>query len=509
MRALPLLLVPLLACAPEDGTSATDATVDDTDRVDATDTPVDDTDGPRAHSDSDVADTDDTDDTDDGLPAYPGPADYDPNHTITVHLHGFILGLEPDTGPYGYRTGGGPIADGLRRYADLPSYTDGLDGPDHVEGTHYYGIEPPDTFTADEIARVEALQGVPRYAEIIAIQARHALDDAPDATGINLTCHSMGCLVSRYLIEHDVEGLVSDGAIKRWVTYAGVVSGAGLATQFGWSTSYLSALGIDPIDIEHMGYPWVEANVAWNGMRRQADNTAFHGILVHHVLADDPLLDADFAALPLLDLSNPAERANDGIMWTDDEAFLSVSPRARFVTDEGQDVLPTATFVHVDHFAAREHVGAHLVGAAALVGTRRFEVVVSSLDVGDVGETDSEIAFETTVRWPDADQRFGVDAVIDERTIAHRVAPVVPVHGTSAQPGLVLHSAMVFDEDTAVELALTVREVDRYPFVGIREGGPNDVLGTDVLTLPIEDGTVDVTLGAVTVHLATRVLTVP
>ena len=79
------------------------------------------------------------------------------------------------------------------------------------------------------------------------------------AEGVNLTCHSMGCLISHYIIENDVEKLASEGKLRRWVSFAGVVGGAKLADldRGKWLDPLAKLLGYDLIDVEHMSYDWV------------------------------------------------------------------------------------------------------------------------------------------------------------------------------------------------------------------------------------------------------------
>ena len=59
------------------------------------------------------------------------------------------------------------------------------------------------------------MSGVPRYAAIVGKYARYVMQRS-GAEGVNLTCHSMGCLISHYIIENDVEKLASEGKIRRW-----------------------------------------------------------------------------------------------------------------------------------------------------------------------------------------------------------------------------------------------------------------------------------------------------
>jgi len=431
---------------------------------------------------------------------------YDPSTTITVHLHGWILDGVVDDGNYGYLTSGGPLADAQRDYGGLPSYVSDVTDPSHVQGAHYYGVIPPDYLTESQVADLDLLEGVPRYAEIIALQARHALAQAPTATGINLTCHSMGCEVSRYIIENDVEELISDQLIKRWVTYAGVVAGAGLAKDLLWTGEFLAALGVDPIDIEHMTYTWFEENVAFDGQRQMGNNPNFEGIIIHHVLASKPTMEAGFLDVPLLDFNNPDKRPNDAIVWTEDEYLHHQPDEARLLVPGGRRLASTRTTVYTDHFGAREDAGGHLPGAAALVGSRRVCLVIDQVEVGSVSEAEPDVAVEWKVRWPWVEEEFGLDVVVDRKAVEHRDAEMAMIDGVLVGEPMFVHSAVVFDEMDELEVTFKAVEVDEYLAAGVDEGRGNDVLAVETLSVPLVDDQQVVNVGPVRLFLSLEVV---
>ncbi len=442
-----------------------------------------------------------------------------PSSTLTLHVHGWIIDGVNDDGEYGYITTGGPIAASHRDYLGVAGVEDRA-APDHVEGMHYYGDDPGPLIPPARVSDIEALEGVPRYALITALQVRSMLASAPTATGVNLTCHSMGCEVTRYLIEHDVEGLIREGVVKRWVTFGGVVAGAELAQVLGSLAQYLTYLTIDPVDVEHMGLDWYEENVAYACDRSVARNPNFSGILVHHVRASGPRMSfdnptgigPDVLNVPLLDVGlNPGQRPNDAIVFTEDAGFTDMLPRARFLSPTGTRLGPSQQTVFADHFAVRDHVGGHLGAAAALSGSRRVVVRATQVVAPDLNEGDLEIALEPTVTWPWAAAHFGLDddARMDQRTVAHRTAPVLRVRaGATAAVDLVVHNAMVFDGQDALTLSLRAVEVDSYRAAGVNEGGQNREIGEETVVVPLQDGTLSLSLGAMTVTLDVDVVSV-
>ena len=152
----------------------------------------------------------------------------DPARTVTIQVHGWNLSGSTKDSTVGDDRGGGDIVDGIRKFSSLPHGQTAPAAPNQIIATEYYGATFPSYYTAADEAEVKALKGIPRYALIVAKYARYVMQRS-GADGINLTCHSMGCLISRYLIENDVGKLASEGRIKRWVSFAGVVNGAALA----------------------------------------------------------------------------------------------------------------------------------------------------------------------------------------------------------------------------------------------------------------------------------------
>ncbi|MCK6528130.1 hypothetical protein L6R50_11430 [Myxococcota bacterium] len=510
-----------------DDDAADDDAADDDTADDDTAPPDDDTAPPDDDTaDDDTAPPDDDTADDDTDPPPPTscvsrpPPVHDPLSTPVIHLHGWILDGAGAEEAYGHDTGGGPHADGVRLYTGFPNGTVDPYAPNQVVGSHYYGTLPPEWYTADDAAEVEALSGIPRYALIVAKQARNLLGRVPTATGIAFTCESMGCEVMRYLLENDVDGLVSDGLPTRWVTYAGVVAGAAMAEPGYLLAEYADLIGLDLVDVDHMSYDWYESNVAaCDHVRTEGNNPAFGGMVVHHVVADRPTFEDAFG-LPLLDLVNPESWPNDGILFSDDQWFHAMAPDARLPTPSGELLASSRSYAWTDHFATRDSDGAHAAGAAALVGSRRFTVVLESiellddrerddaLDLEETGEPPAEVVVETEVRWPWLGEVFGRDPVVDVRRMSHRVVPVYAMEeGATLSPGEAIVDGPVFDEMTSIRLALKALEADWYATHDVFENlfDADESLGEGTLDLPIADGTVTVELERARLTLSTRV----
>ncbi|HNF99895.1 MAG TPA: hypothetical protein PK493_21540, partial [Pseudomonadota bacterium] len=241
-----------------------------------------------------------------------------------------------------------------------------------IIGTEYYGKVFPSYYTAADVAEVSALKGIPRYATIVGKYARYVMQRS-GAEGVNLTCHSMGCLISRYLIENDVAGLASEGKIRRWVSFAGVVAGAKLADldRGKWLDPLASLLGYDLIDVEHMSYDWVQKNAAiYDGKRLDGNNPLFGNILVHHILSTNPKIDTALG-IPLLDVLGSSAVPNDGIVLDDEMYLHDQQPSARWTTPSGTELPVSQSHHFAHHFDITEKVSAQALASAALVGSRR------------------------------------------------------------------------------------------------------------------------------------------
>ncbi len=83
-----------------------------------------------------------------------------------------------------------------------------------TKSTTYYGDTPPNYYSKQDIQDLSTITaqwdgGIPRYALIIAKYAKHLMKQEK-VNRINIVSGSMGSLVTRWMIEKDVEGLASN-----------------------------------------------------------------------------------------------------------------------------------------------------------------------------------------------------------------------------------------------------------------------------------------------------------
>jgi hypothetical protein len=70
----------------------------------------------------------------------------------------------------------------------------------------------------------------------------------------------MGSLVTRWVIEKDLENLASNKKIKSWLSIEGVIRGNHLASKDGLM-SIVNIFQKQPIDTKHMTYDWINQNL--------------------------------------------------------------------------------------------------------------------------------------------------------------------------------------------------------------------------------------------------------
>ena len=212
----------------------------------------------------------------------PAWASHDPNRTATIYVDGFHPEGAARTGVYGAETAD-PLLDRIAALMDFPtsSQPGALLLPNVITTAPYYGDTPPDYYTAQDVADVDAITqawggGVPRYALIVAKYSRHVLD-LSGADQVNFVSASFGSLIVRWLIEKNVEGLAGDGRIARWLTIEGLVAGSWAASQEDL-VGLMEFVQAPSVDVGQMRYAWVEQNL--HTPRTQTDNLLFAGILI-------------------------------------------------------------------------------------------------------------------------------------------------------------------------------------------------------------------------------------
>ena len=461
-------------------------------------------------------------------PALTGEKDYDNATTITVDIHGFSnKGDKLDELVYGADKGCGGMVGALadwgvnRPCGDNP---EGEKAPNQVAKVEYYGAKPAPWLEPDDVAEIEKYPysggplGLQRYALVTAKWIRHKLD-VSGATHVNLLCHSMGCLVTRMMIENNYENLAAENRFVRWVSSAGVLAGARLSRLFDNPSVQdgAEALGLELSDFILMNPDYVmDYAASWDHELHQGNNPLFGGMIIHHVCGTSPLIEEAFG-LPLLDLSNPEDLPNDGILHTVDQYFHSQTGAASFVAPSGHVLSSTRSYVHVDHMNVPDSEATGLLSTAGLfhhrkVSIRLIEVTLlddkeaSGLDdIGDPGTPPAELAIESEVRYdPFVKDTTGKSVLVSEQKLDQRTPePWTQSEGETQTLSALVFEGPVLDGMTSLRLDMKLLEVDWYPRFGIAEWALNvsDSLVEYNGQVPLEDHVIELSNGNVKAKL--------
>jgi len=423
------------------------------------------------------------------LLAAPGRAQ-DPARTATIYVQGFEQAGAASHATFGEDLGD-PLLDDLANLAGMP-VADGRATlrPNVAAMTSYYGDTPPAWYTAAERARLEQVTaqwggGVPRYAQIIADYAGELMRRS-GATQVNFVTTSFGSLIVRWLIEKDVDGLASGRRIARWLSLEGVLAGNWAASR-DRLVGYVQAVEPLPIDVAHMDYDWVDANL--HRPRTQADHPNYAGILMGQIVSTDDSYNR--SALTSLMRSFNEWLPNDGVQAVPDACFQDVTARSRLA-----GLPPTLGWFRNDHFGIQQARGAWAQIATFLTQRRRVTVTMTSARVLDLKEPDqwywdwrpAEVLFECRVHAPAVAARWGIGDAVSTREKEGGVAPLrrYQTKGETQTFTEVLFDDMVLAEERELHLTLRAEEVDydwRYGVFETAQQPSYDDMGSGELTV--------------------------
>jgi hypothetical protein len=442
-------------------------------------------------------------------PDFTGEKEFYNDSTLTIWVHGWS-NTSPNEAIYGQERGCGGILEDMRAYGvDRPctDEPDGQNSPRQMAKFEYFGDTPAEWLSAQQIEEIEQFplggaDTLHRYALITAIYIRRKLDQT-GATHVNLACHSYGCLISRYMMEHNLKGLAGENRFVRWFTSAGVLAGARLARLYDNPNvrDVADLFGISQGDFVVMNPDFVMDNVAvWDHQLHAANSPYLANMLIHHSCGDDPRIQQALG-ITLLDFNNPGDEPNDGIMFTLDTYFHEQDNRNRFVALNGETLLPTRSYVYTDHMAVPETDSSIALAAAALFHKRKVFITLKAVTLKDDFENPlgldvppAELIIEHQVRYnPYLQETFGRNVLISNNRYDYRTPEMfgMDVGQTSTHERLVF-SGPVFDEMDSLWLNVDLLEVDWYPRFGVREliagiGDKHDSLISFTGQVPLTD----------------------
>ena len=406
--------------------------------------------------------------------AGPAAASHDPNRTATIYVHGFDPDGAVRHGVYGDDIHKG-MADSVASLVGVPVSPASL-GPlpvNVVAATTYYGDNAPSYYSPEDVAEIAEVTaqwggGVPRYALIVAKFARSILERS-GADQVNFVSVSFGSLIVRWLIEKDVEGLAGSGKIARWLSVEGVVDG-------NWAASHqdlvdiLSVFDPQPIDVEHMSYDWIAANL--HAPRAEADDPVYAGILLGQVGSTDD--GGTGAALRTAMLAYKDYQPNDGIQGLSDARLQDVALSARLA-----GLPPTEAVFHSDHLGLQQWRSAWAEAATFLTSSRRVTVTITRAQVWNLHEValpfwdwrPAEVLFESRVYSPAAEKRWAVTQPLCAYVKEGAAMPLrLYARAGDTHPfEQVIFDDLVLPEEQELSIELRAVDVDYDPRYGVLE----------------------------------------
>ncbi len=339
--------------------------------------------------------------------------------------------------------------------------------------TPYYGDTPPSYYTPKDIEEVEALEGIPRYALIIAKFARY-MKEKTKAKTIYIVSASMGSLVTRYLIEKDLEHLSSTKSISRWISLEGVIKGNIAASDKGL-LRFAKGAGFfksSAPEVKQMHYSWIKEHLNPNSPYYKDIKIAFESSTDDHL---------NNQAITLL-----KRVANDGVQAVRDTYSEGDYPHI---------------YLHETHTSIDDNLAAWADVISFLSSRKRVKLTLLNAKLDDLHEDrlfygsilPAEIAFSSKVYSPAISQKWGIDRAIDKRALKSWYLPIFKYRdsGVSKEIDYTLFDGLVLSDEKSLRVLITPYEIDFLNLYKIREitgHGSYESLSTAVATIPLKDG---------------------
>ena len=363
-----------------------------------------------------------------------------------------------------------------------------------VSAVDFYGKEVPNYYSQKDADEVEAITkkyggGIPRYALIVAKFAKFMLKRT-GADKVNIVSVSMGSLVTRWMIEKDVEGLASDEKIAKWMTVEGVIRG-NYALSNVTDDSLLNLVFENSPDTDHMKYQWIEKNLA--PQRHILKSPSYKNILVGQISLTDGSKSNSLLKyiLPFYGGFQP----NDGFQLLKDTYFESV--------DKGNKQVLSHTLIHHDHVDIKHSYGVFATISSFLEERKRVRITLVDATVNDIheeitsGNVGSEIIFESYIFSPEAKKEWDLEKAIDERVYESGALKIYnySANGQTYALNQILFDNFVLSTESKLNIKLKGYEIDSSKLYHIKEVNREskiESLGEGEKTVELKNGVYEV-----------------
>ncbi len=409
---------------------------------------------------------------------------------LTLFVHGFDKQGHKTSGVYGAEHHD-PTIEKFQQLGNSNAKSNILN---IIKTTTYYGDKAPHYFTKNDIQELQSVTnqwggGIPRYAVIIAKYANYLMQQEK-VESINIVSGSMGSLVTRWMIEKDIEGLASSKKIAKWYSLEGVIRGNYAADRKEYIEKFYGGDGLESIDITHMSTDWISDNL--QNPVSDAINPNYKYIRMGmQASTDDGLSNGLLTKLLFI---NGQFSANDGTQRVKDCHFNKVAESARF-----NNLPPTFTLIHENHLSLKDHMGAWANVMTFLNSKKRVTIRLTDAKVDDIQENiqwynkQAEVIFESKVYSPQIEKLWGITQAIAENTRRGATLPVTHYSEDGEEKSL---QQLVLDQfvpagETELMIHFKAHEVDNAPKYGVYESVNEgyDFIGGANITVPLKNGT--------------------
>ncbi len=395
--------------------------------------------------------------------------------TITIYVHGYSQSgykREEIFGNDNYD----PVIDEIVKATGFDTTTTYHDNSSNIIAiTPYYGSKPPSYYTQEDIQKLQTMEnGIPRYAYILAKYSKYIMDKT-GAKKVNFLSVSMGSLVTRYLIEKDLEKLASDKKIAKWLSLEGVIKG-NIAASGDRLITLAGDFAGDAPEIKQMQYSWIQNHL-------DANSSLYHDIRIGFESSTKD--DASGGALSWWLRLNGNFEANDGVQAVKDTFFEGNYPH---------------TFFYDNHYTLADNKAAWAYAATFLTSKKRVRITLTDVKIDDLHEDrlafkkllPAEIVFESSIHAPYAEQKWHFERAIDERLLRGGYLPLYHFYDTNTKSvNQILFDSYILDAQESLTLTLTPYELDMEPDYQVREltgHGDHESLGTSTIMIAPKEG---------------------
>jgi len=425
--------------------------------------------------------------------------------TVTVYVHGFKSDGHERNTVYGNEYSD-EFSSKLRAFTGFPSiFTYNKNNFSNLLiGVEFYGSKAPSYYIKSDKNDIEATSdGIPKYSLIVAKFIKHIMKETK-ANKVNIVSVSMGSLITRYMIEKNLENLASDRKIEKWITVEGVLRGNYALTKLDDIDSRLVQNIIDFFnnapETEQMKYQWIEKNLTRN--RAVMDSIYYKNILLGQISLTDSEKDGGVGLkyifptdkginLKHMIANHGGFQPNDGYQLVQDTYCSTVNTNMQ---------VPSHTLIHTDHVGVNTNDGVFASLTAFLEARKRVRITLIDVTVNNLHEKiiprlneDAEIVFENKIFSKQVKDKFFTMSPISERNYDSGLLPIHYFQEEREPKRIqqVLFDDFVLNNENKVQIKVEAYELDRSFKYKIEEFitiEPKESLGSTIVSVDLVNG---------------------